>query len=85
MSAKTSLSLVVLFEEELREASRLLRVAGELPNGKEQAQAWMDALKACRVALWGLENKALVLITRKAALEAAGPKDVAYLSEEDEA
>ena len=85
MSAKTSLSLVMLFEEELREASRLLRLASELPSGEEQAKAWMDALGACRVALWGIEGKALVLVTRKAALEAAGPKEVAYLSEEGEA
>ena len=85
MSAKTSLSLVVLFEEELREASKLLRLASELPSGEVQGKAWMDALGACRVALYGLEDKCLVMISKKAALDAAGPREVAYLTEEDEA
>lgn len=64
MSDKASITLCILWEGELREAARLLKIANDMPEkdpsiGKAQAAAW----GACSVALHDLTaDKIAVMI-----------------------
>lgn len=57
MPGTANLKLCILWEDELRLASKLLKVAQEAPEDKA-AEAGAAAYAACMVALWGLADDA---------------------------
>ena len=57
MSERTTIALCILWEDELRTASRLLAAANDLPDGDPgMANALQAAYAACAVALHGLTD-----------------------------
>ena len=73
MADKAIITLIVLYEEELRKAARLLAQAFDLPKEAPDAdvsRALHSALQACRVALYHpglLDDTAIVMLTTEAA------------------
>jgi hypothetical protein len=69
MSAKTTNTLIVLFEDEVRLAAKLVKALVELPqdcSDAEYSAAARDALNACIYALAGADNEnASLLLGRK--------------------
>ena len=55
MADKVKFKLVVLWEDELRFAARLLRQVLDTPEDG-RAEAMIEAYRACQVALWGIDD-----------------------------
>lgn len=72
MTERASMSILVLFEDEIRTAARALALARKLsrdePESEDCALAWTAAMTACMVALNRADdpNETLVLATKAA-------------------
>jgi hypothetical protein len=63
MPSNSQFNLTILWEDELRLASALLKAAHEEQNDDERAHKMGKAYQACQVALWNLgDADALVVI-----------------------
>lgn len=63
MTNNVSIALTILWEDELRAASRLLREAHEQPDEELRGEMMANAYAACQTALWGLkDDHAIVLL-----------------------
>ena len=69
MTAAANVQLVVLFEDEIRKASKMLDQVFNLPEGiapEELSVCVQDALRACQVALYHeqlLKEGSIVMLT----------------------
>jgi len=68
MAAKATLELCILFEDELRKAAKLLKQFDEVAESKyatdaEKSAAAATAFKACRLALWGISDTNVVMVS----------------------
>lgn len=63
MSVGTSIKLCILWEAELRQASRLFMAAASEPDEAKQSALMNEAYRAGETALWGLtDDQAVVLV-----------------------
>ena len=77
MPARKTINLVIIFDDELRKAGRLLDIAYNLAPGlphEEKSKAIADALMACRVALYNVrdDDSMLTLGSRRAMMAMPG-------------
>ena len=68
MSAKATLNLCLLFEDELRKAAKLMKQFDEVAESKyatdaEKSAAAATAFKACRIALYGVNDTNIVMLS----------------------
>jgi hypothetical protein len=63
MADNVTLHLCVLWEDELREAARLLHAVKKMPEGDKRDGMIGAAYQACMVSLWGLtDDRVAVLV-----------------------
>jgi hypothetical protein len=63
MSHRAAVTLCILWEDELRTASRLLQIANDMPDdAQDRLTAIQQAWGACSVALAGLSDEKTVVM-----------------------
>lgn len=63
MASEAKLEVVILWDNEIREAARLLHAWHDSPDKDSRPDLMADAFNACLVALWGVrEGTGLVML-----------------------
>ena len=66
MPAAVEYRAVILFEDEIRDAARLLQAARDAPDEEIRGEILADALLACEIALQGVnDDGSILMLSRK--------------------